>query len=179
MIAASNKGSPMIDSLGPHVGGGFQTSVAPRTVHDPSLTETTVETIAMKRRSSSRRRPDIEITMGRAARLRRLVLLLAQDPRGREEVLHELGIGLRTFYRELEFLKKHGIKVTRRDKAYTLLTTAEQADGRLPFPDPQLSFAEVKELSRCPGEAGHRLAELLASVIRYPETTARGPQCRS
>ena len=34
------------------------------------------------------------------------------------------------------------------------MSTAEQAEGRLPFPDPQLSFAEMAELARYPGEAG-------------------------
>jgi hypothetical protein len=48
------------------------------------------------------------------------------------------------------------------------LATAEQALGRLPFPDPQLSFAEMAELASCPCEAGKRLAEMLSSVISEP-----------
>ena len=32
-------------------------------------------------------------------------------------------------------------------KVYLLLATPEQAEGRLPFPDPQLSFAEMAELA--------------------------------
>ena len=93
-------------------------------------------------------------------------------------------IGLRTFYRELELLKRCGVKVQHKDKAYTLLATAEQAEGRLPFPDPQLSFAEMAELSRHPGDAAKRLAELLESVVnhRRPPPKAgvagRAPRCK-
>src|SRR5690349_12802082 len=100
----------------------------------------------MNRAASSRRRPAVHITLGRAARLHRLVMLLAEKPRGREQVLSTLAIGLRTFYRELELLKRCGVKVQQKDKSYALQGTSEQAEGRLPFPDPQLSFAEMAEL---------------------------------
>lgn len=122
----------------------------------------------MKRTTSSRRRPGVHITLSRAARLHRLVRFLATTPRSREAILSELQIGLRTFYRELELLKRCGVKVQQKTKAYHLLATAEQAEGRLPFPDPQLSFAEMAELARGPGEAARRLAELLESVIHSP-----------
>ena len=39
--------------------------------------------------------------------------------------------------RVLQLLKRCGVKVRHRVKQYTLLATAEQAEGRLPFPDPQ------------------------------------------
>lgn len=111
-----------------------------------------------------RRRGSVHITRQRASRLYRLVRLLAERPRTREEVLKSLAIGLRTFYRELDLLKRRGLKVQHKDKLYTLSSTADQAEGRLPFPDPQLSFAEMAELARCDGEAGRRLAALLAAV---------------
>jgi hypothetical protein len=132
----------------------------------------------MKRTSPSRRRPSLHITLGRAARLHRLVTFLAESPRGRDAVLSELGIGLRTFYRELELLKRCGVKVQQKDRSYTLMATPEQAEGRLPFPDPQLSFAEMAELSRCPGPAGQRLAELLASVTSHPAPPEKGGKKR-
>lgn len=122
----------------------------------------------MSRSSSSRRRPSVHITLDRAARFHHLVTLLAQSPRTRPDILAELGIGLRTFYRELEFLKRYGVRVRHQQKLYHLLATAEQAEGRLPFPDPQLSFSEMAELARCDGPAGRRMAELLASVVRPP-----------
>jgi hypothetical protein len=127
----------------------------------------------MRRRLDRRHRPAVKITMGRAARLRRFVALLAQRPRGRDEILREIGIGLRTFYRELVLVKKCGIKVLIRDRAYTIPAPAESAEGLLPFPDPQLSFAEMLELSRGPGRAAERLAGMLARVTHHPVAGAR------
>jgi hypothetical protein len=127
----------------------------------------------MKSSSTSRRRPAFKISLARAARLHRLVVLLAAEPRPRAEVLGELRIGFRTFYRDLEFLKRHGIKIQRRTKHYTLPMSAEAAELRLPFPDPQLSFAEMAELAREPGKAGARLAAILARVVQHPARSRR------
>ena len=134
----------------------------------------------MSRSSSSRRRPAVHITLDRASRFHHLVILLAQTPRSRPDLLAELGIGLRTFYRELEFLRRCGVKVRHQKKLYHLMATAEEAEGRLPFPDPQLSFAEMAELARCDCGAGRRMADLLASVIRPVEKgkTAKKPGTR-
>lgn len=120
-----------------------------------------------------RRRPSVHITLHRAARFHKMVSLLAGSPRARQEVLSHLRIGLRTFYRELDFLKRCGVKIRHKEKLYHLSTTAEEAEGRLPFPDPQLSFAEMAELARCEGPAGRRMAELLASVTRPDEPTMK------
>jgi hypothetical protein len=123
----------------------------------------------MSRSSSPRRRPSLHITLQRAARLHRLVRFLAEAPRNRMAVLSELRIGVRTFYREWELLRRCGVKVRQRSRLYSLLTTAEQAEGRLPFPDPQLSFAEMAELAQCDCAAGRRLGALLAEVIERRE----------
>jgi hypothetical protein len=124
------------------------------------------------------RRPAVHITLGRAARLHHLVKLLSQGPRTRSAVLGALAIGLRTFYRELELLHRCGVKIQQKNKLYTLISTAAQAEGRLPFPDPQLSFAEMEELARSPGEAGKRLAALLDSVINHPLTKKKTGRAR-
>jgi predicted DNA-binding transcriptional regulator YafY len=121
----------------------------------------------MKQLAKSRRRPAAHITLARAARLHRLVMYLAESPHTREQILHELGIGLRTFYRELELLKRCGIKVRQTDRTYALQSTAAQAEGLLPFPDPQLSFAEMSELARYQGATAQRLALMLASVVSH------------
>jgi len=118
---------------------------------------------------NARRRPSVHVTLPRAARLHRLVALLAQGPRGRGEILTALRVGLRTFYRELVLLKRCGVKVRHKAKLYHLMHTASEAEGRLPFPDPQLSFAEMADLAQCPCPAGKRLADLLAWVISQPE----------
>lgn len=127
----------------------------------------------MKSSLTSRRRPAFKISFSRAARLHRLIVLLAERPRPRPEVLGELRIGFRTFYRDLELLKRHGIKIQRRKKDYILPISAEAAELRLPFPDPQLSFAEMAELSRGPGKTGARLAAILARVVQHPPQSRR------
>jgi len=132
----------------------------------------------MTRSASNRRRPSMNITLGRASRLHRLVRFLAEQPRTRDAVLATLGIGLRTFYRELELLGRCGVKVQHKDKSYVLLSTTEQAEGRLPFPDPQLSFAEMAELSKHPGDAAKRLAELLDRVTSAPSVQKKTSRSR-
>jgi hypothetical protein len=122
----------------------------------------------MKRASAPRRRLAVHITLSRASRLHHLVTILATGGHTREELLGTVSIGLRTFYRELELLKRCGVKIRLAKKLYVLFGTAEEAEGRLPFPDPQLSFAEMAELARGPGDAARRLAELLATVIQHP-----------
>jgi len=122
----------------------------------------------MSEPSAGRRRGAVQITRQRASRLYRLVRLLGERPRTRDEVLKDLSIGLRTFYRELDLLKRCGLKVRHKDRLYALASSAEKAESRLPFPDPQLTFAEMAELSRCEGEAGRRLAALLAAVTEHP-----------
>jgi hypothetical protein len=123
--------------------------------------------------SSPRRRPSVQITLPRAARFHRLLTHLASSPRTRPDILAHLKIGLRTFYRELDLLRRCGIKVRHKAKLYHLVTPPEEAQGRLPFPDPQLSFAEMAELARCDCPAGRRLAELLAGVVQPSEPPPR------
>jgi hypothetical protein len=60
------------------------------------------------------------------------------------------------------------VKVRHRAKLYHLLPTAAEAEGRLPFPDPQLSIAEMAQLAGCDCAAGRRLAAMLAAVINQP-----------
>ena len=114
----------------------------------------------------------MHVTPARAARLYGLVGRLKAGGRPRDVLLVELGIGLRTFYRELELLRRCGIKVRLRDRRYVLQSTAEEAEGRLPFPDPQLSFAEMAELIRGEGPAARRLAAMYQGVVQKAEAGA-------
>jgi predicted DNA-binding transcriptional regulator YafY len=118
----------------------------------------------MAKAGSSRRRPHVRITLLRASRLYRLVVLLAKGSQSRETLGKTLGIGLRTFYRELELLRRCGVKIQLREGKYLLGQSADKAEALLPFPDPGLSFAEMRELASGPGEASRRLAALLAQV---------------
>jgi hypothetical protein len=83
--------------------------------------------------------------------------------------LSELRIGLRTFYRELDLINRCGLKIRHEAKLYQLVGRDVEPEGRLPFPDPQLTFYEMAELAKCPCAAGERLANLLADVIKPPE----------
>jgi hypothetical protein len=123
---------------------------------------------SMARSTSPRRRPSVNITLNRASRLYLLITLLGDQPRDRDVLLKSLGVGLRTFYRELDLLKRCAIRIDRDGRAYTLKTPKLEAQGRLPFPDPQLTFAEMTQLAQPSTEAGIRLAALLASVIAPP-----------
>lgn len=130
----------------------------------------------MKRATGSRRRPSVQISLARAARLYRLVSLLGREPRERDGILDALGIGLRTFYRELELLRRCGVKVRLAQKRYELLGTLEQAEERLPFPDPQLRFGEMTELAAGSGPAAQRLAGLLRELIARAEAMPPKPR---
>lgn len=98
------------------------------------------------KRATARRRPAGHISLARASRLYKLVAILGERPLDRESLLANLGVGLRTFYRELDLLRRCGVKVQRQERSYNLKASTEEAQGRLPFPDPQLSFAEMIEL---------------------------------
>ncbi len=128
---------------------------------------------------ASRRRPSVHISLQRAARLHRLVRFLADSPRARNGILSELRLGLRTFYREMDLLNRCGVKIRHKNKLYILLPTPDEAEGLLPFPDPQLSFAEMAELSACDCPAGKRLAALLDAVINQPDPYKKRPKATS
>ncbi|WP_435016619.1 hypothetical protein TA3x_004192 [Tundrisphaera sp. TA3] len=125
-----------------------------------------------------RRRPSIQITMGRATRLHRLVTLLSEGPIARDALIARLAFGLRTFYRELDLLKRCEIRVEREGSSYRLRATVAEAEARMPFPNPQLSFAEMAELARHPGEAAARLAEIYRAVVEPKVAPARRPRKR-
>ncbi|ADV62190.1 hypothetical protein Isop_1606 [Isosphaera pallida ATCC 43644] len=127
----------------------------------------------MARSATARRRPSVSISMNRAARLHRLVKILSREALARDEVLERLNLGLRTFYRELELLRRCGIKIRLEKRRYMLTSTPEEAEGKLPFPDPQLSFAEMNELAQGEGPAARRLAQLLREVLQMEEHPSR------
>jgi hypothetical protein len=113
------------------------------------------------------------ITLGRASRLHHLVSLLSQGIAERDILLKRLEMGIRTFYRELEMLKRCGVKVRRDGKTYGLKTSLKEAEGLLPFPDPQLSFAEVADLSKLTGAVAGRLAELYGALTTHAAPTTK------
>jgi hypothetical protein len=96
--------------------------------------------------------------------------LLEDGARERPVLLRELGIGLRTFYRETELLRRVGIRVRLEGRRYVMHTRFAQAEARLPFPDPRLTFAEMRLLASTDGEVGLRMAALYTEVIAAAST---------
>lgn len=120
----------------------------------------------MSRKRGRPRRPVLHLTRARAARLYKLVQTLGSGARSRAQMLKTLSIGLRTFYREVELLSRVGVRIRFVKKQYELRTPLADVEARLPFPDPQLTFAEMKELSSGAGAAAQRLATIYNEVIQ-------------
>jgi predicted DNA-binding transcriptional regulator YafY len=104
------------------------------------------------------------VTADRAARLYRLLQLLGRRPQARASLLRRLHLNVRGFYRDLETLHKLGIAIEFGRRGYTLVTTPQEALGRLPFPDPGLTFAEALQLSRGRTAAHHKLKRLIGVI---------------
>jgi hypothetical protein len=104
------------------------------------------------------------ITAQRAARLCKLLRLLRDAPQTRPALARRLRLDVRGFYRDLEWLRKFGISVLMEDGRYCLAEEAERAIARLPFPDPQLTLGEAKQLAKGRTTAHRKLKEQLAVI---------------
>lgn len=104
-------------------------------------------------------------TLERATRLAKLIKLISKTPRSRAELLDKLGVEVRGFYRDLKALRDRGIAYTATRDTYQLDEDLDEARDKLPSPDPQLSLAELKALSRGNTDAHKKLKKLLAAVV--------------
>src|SRR5205807_3868060 len=77
------------------------------------------------------------VTAERAARLYRLLRLLAAGPQKRNTLTKRLRLDVRGFYRDLELLDRAGIVISLAQHRYTLKGNARDAIAPLPFPDPR------------------------------------------
>ena len=75
-------------------------------------------------------------------------VLLRHRPPTRPALARRLGLDVRGFYRDLEWLRKFGISVVMEDGRYRLDEDAEKVIARLPFPDPQLTLGEAMRLAK-------------------------------
>ena len=82
----------------------------------------------------------------RAARLFRLLTLLGGRAQSRPGLLKKLRVDLRSFYRDIEYLRGLGVDITAAHGGYVLSAALDDALGRLPFPDPGLSVRDVMHL---------------------------------
>jgi len=102
----------------------------------------------------------------RAARLYRLLQSLSQGARGRAQLLRHLRVGMRTFYRDLELLRAAGIELTLENGKYSLSGSLKDSLELLPFPDPELSFADVLALGKAASQPGRKLRKLYLKLTR-------------
>ena len=89
--------------------------------------------------------------------------MLESAPATRLQLMRKLKVGMRTFYRDLDLLRRWEVNITHQARKYHM---EEKGDWRakLPFPDPELSFADAEVLSRGNSKASKRLKEMLNSL---------------
>ena len=105
------------------------------------------------------------ITPERFRRLHLLLRLVAAAPCPRDQLAKALSLDVRGFYRDLEALRAAGIVIALGDGAYSLKGKLDDALGKLPFPDPRVTLAEVVQLSRGRGKPQAALAALIAALV--------------
>ncbi len=104
------------------------------------------------------------ITLERAARLFRLLTLLGQKPQTRSVLTGRLRLNLRGFYRDLEVLRTVGVTVDLVEGRYVLHGTADDAQTRLPFPDPGLTLGEAEQLAKGRSATHRKLKKQIAAI---------------
>jgi predicted DNA-binding transcriptional regulator YafY len=104
------------------------------------------------------------VTPDRFTRLVRLLHLVAEKSLPRDVLTRRLKIDVRGFYRDLGLIRAAGIRLALDDGRYRLADGLETALGLLPFPDPHLTLAEARLLSRGRTPAHRKLREQLERV---------------
>lgn len=118
-----------------------------------------------KKRATRSKTPAIAVTAQRAARLYRLVTLLAAGPQTRDAIRKALRMDVRGFYRDLGLLRQSGINVPLRDGQYILSRAATTAYARLPFPDPHLNLGEARQLAQGNSAPHRKLKKLIGQIV--------------
>jgi hypothetical protein len=106
------------------------------------------------------------VTADRAARLYKLLRLLAAGPQKRDTLIKRLRLDIRGFYRDLELLHRSGIAIELAKHRYTLEEEADEAIARLPFPDPRLTLGEVQQLAKGRTRVHRKLQQLVAQIVK-------------
>jgi predicted DNA-binding transcriptional regulator YafY len=106
------------------------------------------------------------VTANRAARLYRLLTLLAKGAQTRSVLIRRLKLGVRDFYRDLVVLQKAGINVELLDGRYSLGEPAAAALERLPFPDPGLTLGEAQQLAKGRSRAHRKLKSQIDQIVK-------------
>ena len=116
----------------------------------------------------------IALTAQRAARLYKLLTLLAEGPLTRRILLSRLKIDVRGFYRDLEALRGFRIEIgLGLDNRYALPLKLDEALARLPYPDPGLSVRDVLQLCNGSTAAHRKLKQSVSSFLQVGPGRAR------
>jgi len=106
------------------------------------------------------------VTAERAARLHRLLRLLADGPQSRTALTRQLHYDVRSFYRDLWLLREFLIDLPLHDGRYTLSERVDAAVARLPFPDPMLTLGEALELAKGKSAAHRKLRQQIDLIVQ-------------
>ena len=118
----------------------------------------------MTKRAKRSRSASPAVSPERAARLYRLLQLLAKGPQSRATLLKRLRLDVRGFYRDLELLRLSGIVVSLHERRYALEGERSEAVSYLPFPDPRFSLGDAIQLAKGRTQAHQKLREQIAVV---------------
>ena len=118
-----------------------------------------------KTRRSPRNSALRSVTLDRAARFYRLLRMLANAPKTREQICRKLRLDVRGFYRDLESLRAAGIPLTFKDHRYRLELDVRLALFLLPFPDPGLTLGEARLLAKGRSPAHRKLKDYLVKIV--------------
>jgi hypothetical protein len=104
------------------------------------------------------------VTLDRAARLYRMLTMLGHGPQSRASLIRRLRLGIRGYYRDLEALRAVGITVQFSGGKYHLVEELASAIDRLPFPDPNLTLGEARQLAKGRSKAHRKIHEQLEKI---------------
>jgi hypothetical protein len=79
--------------------------------------------------------------------------------------MRRLRIDVRSFYRDLEVLRTHGIPLSIQGGRYLLDDDPKSAIERLPFPDPHLTLGEAIRLARGRTSLHRKLKDQVGHII--------------
>lgn len=108
--------------------------------------------------------PATTVTAERAARLYQMLTILGKTSQTRAALTKRLKLGLRGFYRDLELLREVGIHVDLTDGRYALVGNPAQTIAQLPFPDPNLTLGEARDLAKGRSKAHKKLKDQIARI---------------
>jgi len=117
-------------------------------------------------RSATAANPAGSVTAERSARLYRIVALLDAGPKTRDQLLRRLNLDVRSFYRDLEKLRRLAVAVVLAEHHYRLEESLDSALSHLPFPDPQLNVHEAIALAKGRTRAHRKLKQQLELITR-------------